>query len=47
MSVIELDNLDSKLREQLLGAMTEPIVITENQRPIMVVRNLLDDDAVR
>lgn len=45
MTIIELDNLDTKLRKQLLDAMTEPVVITENHRPVLVVRSVLDDDA--
>ena len=45
MNIIELDKLDVTLRKQLLGAMTEPIVLTENQRPVLVIRSFVEDDA--
>jgi hypothetical protein len=46
MKVIELDQLDEQLQDQLLAAVHEPVVITQNDRPVLIVRNLLDDDAV-
>jgi hypothetical protein len=44
MKVIELDTLEHELQDQLLGATHEAIVITQHDRPILIVRNLLDDD---
>ena len=46
MKVIELDQLDDQLQDQLLAAMHEPVVIMQNDRPVLVVRNLLDDDTI-
>jgi hypothetical protein len=44
MKVIELETLDVELRDQVLGAMTEPVLITEHDHPLLVIRSLLDDD---
>ena len=45
MRVIELDTLDNDLRRQLSAAALEPVLVTEHHRPVLVVRNLADDDA--
>lgn len=45
MIVIELEALDSDLRRQLLTAALEPILVTDHQRPMLIVRSLADDDA--
>ena len=44
MKVIELDTLEHELQDQLLSTAQEAIVITQHDRPILVVRSLLDDD---
>lgn len=44
MRVIDLDALEHALQDQLLGATHEAIVITQHDRPISVVRSLLDAD---
>ncbi len=44
MKTIELDTLDARLHDRILAAAAEPVVITEKQRPILVIRSLLDDD---
>lgn len=44
MKVIELDTLEHELQDQLLSSAQEAIVITQHDRPILVVRSLLDDD---
>lgn len=44
MKVIELDMLEHELQNQLLGAAHEAVVITQHDRPILVVRSLLGDD---
>lgn len=44
MKVIKLDTLEDELQDQLLGAATEAVVITQHDRPILIVRSLLDDD---
>lgn len=44
MKVIALDELDVQLRSRILAAVTEPVLITEQDRPVLVIRSLLDDD---
>ncbi len=44
MRVIELSDMDGEVRDQLLTAVTEPVLITEKDHPLLVVRSLLDDD---
>jgi len=46
MKTIELDTLDTRLQDRILAAMSEPVVIMEKQRPVLVIRRLLDDDVV-
>ena len=45
MKTIELSALDSELRHRLLSATEEPVLITNDEHPLLVVRSLLDDDA--
>jgi hypothetical protein len=44
MKTIELDTLGAQLQDRILAAVGEPVVITEKQRPVLVIRSLLDDD---
>ena len=44
MKTIELDTLDVRLQDRILAAVAEPVVIMEKQRPVLVIRSLLDDD---
>lgn len=44
MRTIELDTLDPDLRERLLDAMSEPVLVTAHDRPVLVIRNLADDE---
>ncbi len=46
MRAIALDKLDKGLQEQMRAAMTEPILITEHDRPLLVIRSVLEDDTV-
>ncbi len=45
MRTIELDKLEKILRDQMLAAISEPVLITQHDRPLLVVRSLLDDEA--
>ena len=45
MKTIDLDMLDAELRERFLAAVTEPVLVTEHERPVLVIRNLVDDEA--
>jgi hypothetical protein len=45
VKVIELDTIDPGLRDQMLAATSGPVIITEHDRPLLVIRSLLDDDA--
>lgn len=45
MSVIELEELNTELQARMLKAITEPVLVTQGDRPVLVIRNLLDDDA--
>jgi PHD/YefM family antitoxin component YafN of YafNO toxin-antitoxin module len=44
MKVIALDELDTQLRSRILAAVTEPVLITEDDHPVLVIRSLLDDE---
>ena len=44
MQTLELRNLDAALRDAILAAHDEPIVLTEGGRPAYVIRSLTDDD---
>jgi hypothetical protein len=44
MKTIELDTLETQLQDRILAAVAEPILITEKQYPVLVIRSLLDDD---
>ena len=44
MKAIALDELDAQLRDKMLAAIMEPVLITEHDHPVLVIRNLLEDD---
>lgn len=46
MKTIELGELDAQLRDRMLAAVEEPVLITEDDQPLLVLRSLLDDDAL-
>jgi len=41
---IALEDLSRTVREQVLKARQEPVLVTDEGKPILVVRNLLEDD---
>ncbi len=45
MKTIALETLDAKVRNQLMDAISGPIVITEQDRPMLVVRSIVDDES--
>ncbi len=45
MSVIELEELTDELQARMLKAMSEPVLVTQGDRPVLVIKSLLDDDA--
>ena len=44
MTTIALENLSKVVRDQVLQALQEPVLVTDEGKPILVVRNLLEDD---
>ena len=46
MTTIALESLSKTVRDQVLRALQEPVLVTDDGRPILVVRSLLDDEAV-
>lgn len=44
MEKIALESLNEVARNQMLRARNEPVLVTEGDRPILVVRDLLEDD---
>ena len=44
MTTIALENLSKAVRDQVLQALQEPVLVTDEGKPILVVRNLLEDD---
>jgi hypothetical protein len=45
MKTIDLDLLEADLRERLLAAVSEPILVTQHEQPVLVIRSLVDDEA--
>jgi len=45
MTKVAIETLGKAVRGQLLKAIEEPVVVTDNGEPILVIRSLLDDDA--
>jgi PHD/YefM family antitoxin component YafN of YafNO toxin-antitoxin module len=46
MRVIALEKLNDELRDPFLAAVTEPVLVTDQDQPVLVIRSLLDDAAV-
>ena len=44
MRSIALESLSETVREQVLKALEEPVLVTDEGKPILVVRNVLEDD---
>jgi hypothetical protein len=44
MRTIALESLSMAVRSRVLKAIEEPVLLTDNGEPILVVRSLLDDD---
>ena len=44
MTSIALESLSETVRMQVLKALEEPVLVTDEGRPILVVRSLLEDD---
>ncbi len=44
MTTIALESLSEALRKQVLKAIEEPVLVTDEGQPILVVRSLLEDD---
>jgi len=44
MTTIALESLSEALRKQVLKAIEEPVLVTDEGKPILVVRSLLEDD---
>ena len=46
MTTIALESLSKTVRDQVLQALQGPVLVTDDGKPILVVRSLLDDEAV-
>jgi hypothetical protein len=46
MTTIALESLGKTVRDQVLQALQEPVLVTDDGRPILVIRSLLDDEAI-
>jgi PHD/YefM family antitoxin component YafN of YafNO toxin-antitoxin module len=44
MTTIALESLSEALRKQVLKAIEEPVLVTDEGKPILVVRSLLEDE---
>ena len=46
MTTMALESLSKTVRDQVLQALQGPVLVTDDGKPILVVRSLLDDEAV-
>ena len=46
MTTIALESLSKSVRAQVFRALQEPVLVTDEGKPILVVRSLWDDEAV-
>ena len=46
MKTMKIETLDEGLQRRILKAKREPLVLTSEGNPVLVVRNVLDDDVV-
>jgi hypothetical protein len=44
MKTLKIETLDDELQRKILKAKREPLVLTAQGSPVLVVRNVLDDD---
>ena len=44
MKIVKMAQLDANARAQILAAINEPVLVVDDDRPLVVIRNLLDDD---
>ncbi len=44
MKTLKIESLDPGVQKKILKARQEPLVLTEQGSPVLVVRNVLDDD---
>jgi len=46
MTTIALESLSKTVRDQVLRALQEPVLLTDDGKPLLVIQSLLDDEAV-
>jgi len=46
LKTMKIETLDEGLQRRMLKAKREPLVLTAEGNPVLVVRNVLDDDVV-
>ena len=46
MKTMRIETLDEGMQRRILKAKREPLVLTAEGNPVLVVRNVLDDDIV-
>ena len=46
MKTMRIETLDEGMQRRILKAKREPLVLTAEGNPVLVVRNVLDDDVV-
>ena len=46
MKEIALNSLSKTMRNRILQAVEEPVLVTDDGEPILVIRSLLEDDVV-
>ena len=46
MTTIALESSSKTVRDQVLHALQEPVLVTDGGQPLLVVRSLLDDEAM-
>jgi hypothetical protein len=44
MRTLKIESLDEDMQRKILKARQKPLVVTDRGSPVLVVRNLLDDD---
>jgi len=44
MRTLKIESLDEDMQKKILKARQKPLVVTDRGSPVLVVRNLLDDD---
>lgn len=44
MKTLAMESLSKTVRSRILNALVEPVLMTQDGQPVMVLRSLLDDD---